>query len=87
MFITFSCSVYNVYYTAVTQQMDNVAFSCLLAMANVAVSYCRDGLWARCLLTHSHCNVIYSNEKSIGYTPRILVLVHIRVTVRVLYTN
>ena len=39
-------------YTAVTQQMDNVALSCLLAMANVAVSYCRDGLcrsglWAR----------------------------------------
>ena len=24
---------YNVYYTAVTQQMDNVALSCLLAMA------------------------------------------------------
>ena len=43
---------------AVMQQMDNVAFSCLLLMANVAVSYCRDGLcrsglWARCLLTHS----------------------------------
>ena len=39
--------------------MDNVAFSCLLAMANVAVSDCRDGLcrsglWARCILTHSH---------------------------------
>ena len=53
MLITFSCSVYNVYYTAVTQHMDNVALSCLLAMANVAVSYCRDGLcrsglWARC---------------------------------------
>ena len=43
-------------YTAVTQQMDNVALSCLLAMANVAVSYCRDGLcrsglWARWILT------------------------------------
>ena len=53
------CSLYNVYYTAVTQQMDIVALSCLLAMANVAVSYCRDGLcrsglWARCILTHSH---------------------------------
>ena len=41
------------------QQMDNVALSCLLAMANVEVSYCRDGLcrsglWARCILTHSH---------------------------------
>ena len=51
---------YNVYYSAVTQQMDNVALSCLSAMANVAVSYCRDGLcrsglWARCLLTHSQC--------------------------------
>ena len=43
---------------AVTQQMDNVALCCLLAIANVAVSYCRDGLcrnelWAKCLLTHS----------------------------------
>ena len=39
--------------------MDNVAFSCLLAMANVAVSDCRDGLcrsglWARCILTAIH---------------------------------
>ena len=59
MFITFSCSVFNVYYTDVTQLTDNVSLSCLLAMANVAVSYCRDGLcrsglWAKCLLTHSH---------------------------------
>ena len=44
MFITFLCSLYNVYYTAITQQMDNVALSCLLAMAIVAVSYCCDGL-------------------------------------------
>ena len=43
--------------TAVSQQMDNVALSCFfLAMASVAVNYCRDGLcrsrlWARCILT------------------------------------
>ena len=53
----FSCSVYNVYYTALLRNrwiMSHLAV--LLAMANVAVSYCRDGLcrsrlWARCLLT------------------------------------
>ena len=50
---------YRIHYQyTITQQMGNVAFSCLLAMANVVVSYCRDGLcrsglWARCILTHS----------------------------------
>ena len=53
--------MYNVYYTTVTQQMDNVALSCLLAVANVAVSYCRDGfcrsgLWARWILTAIQIN-------------------------------
>ena len=52
------CTMLTTLYTAITQQMDNVALSCLLAMANVAVSYCRDGLcrsglWARWILTHS----------------------------------
>ena len=53
--------------------MDNVALSCLLAMANVAVSYCRDGLcrsglWARCMgiLTHSmYVYVVLKVHKSL----------------------
>ena len=50
-------SKYDIHTTpAVTQQMDNVVLSCLLAMANVAVTDCRDGLcrsglWARWIST------------------------------------
>ena len=38
---TFMFSIQCLLYRAVTQQMNNVALSCLLAMANVPVSYCR----------------------------------------------
>ena len=56
------------------QQMDNVAFSCLLLMANVAVTDCgdglrrsglrRSGLWARWILTAILVNYSYSQSRS-----------------------
>ena len=55
------CSVYHL---IITQQMDNVALSCLLTMANVAVHFVAmefvlSGMWASWLLTHSRKHKIY----------------------------
>ena len=59
MFITFSCSVYNVYYTALLRNrwiMSHLAVYWRWQMSQSAIvtmDLCRSGLWARCLLTHS----------------------------------